>query len=59
MTALENAPAEPAVASNPKQRAALRRARTVLPGLALALAVAAVATVVGQYVPLVGSARGR
>ena len=57
MTALENAPAEPAVASNPKQRAALRRrARTVLPGLALALAVAAVATVVGQYVPLVGSA---
>jgi uncharacterized integral membrane protein (TIGR00698 family) len=32
------------------------RARAVLPGLALAVAVAAVATVVGQHVPLVGSA---
>jgi len=32
------------------------RARAVLPGLALALAVAAMATVVGQHVPLVGSA---
>ena len=32
------------------------RARAVVPGLALALAVAAVATVVGQHVPLVGSA---
>ena len=31
------------------------RARAVLPGLALALAVAAMATVVGQHVPLVGS----
>ena len=30
--------------------------RTALPGLALAVAVAAVATVVGQHVPLVGSA---
>ena len=32
------------------------RARAILPGLALAVAVAAVATVVGQHVPLVGSA---
>jgi uncharacterized integral membrane protein (TIGR00698 family) len=30
--------------------------RTIAPGLALALGVAAVATVVGEYVPLVGSA---
>jgi uncharacterized integral membrane protein (TIGR00698 family) len=33
-----------------------RRARAIAPGLVLALAVAAVATVVGQHVPLVGSA---
>ena len=33
-----------------------RRARTIAPGLALALAVAGVATVVGEHVPLVGSA---
>jgi|SRR5450756_1696507 len=32
------------------------RARAVLPGLALALAVAGVSTVAGQHVPLVGSA---
>jgi uncharacterized integral membrane protein (TIGR00698 family) len=32
------------------------RARAVVPGLAVALAVAAVATVVGEHVPLVGSA---
>jgi uncharacterized integral membrane protein (TIGR00698 family) len=32
------------------------RARAIAPGFALALAVAAAATVVGQYVPLVGSA---
>ena len=39
------------------QGGALRsRPRTIAPGLALALAVAAVATVVGEYVPLVGSA---
>jgi uncharacterized integral membrane protein (TIGR00698 family) len=39
------------------RRAALRdRARAIAPGLALALAVAAVATVAGQHVPLVGSA---
>ena len=37
-------------------RAVAARARTIAPGLALALAVAAVATVVGEYVPLVGSA---
>ena len=49
-----------ATASSPPaatRRAALsKQARTVAPGLALALAVAAVATVVGQHVPLVGSA---
>jgi len=33
-----------------------RRAQAIAPGFALALAVAAVATVVGQYVPLIGSA---
>jgi uncharacterized integral membrane protein (TIGR00698 family) len=33
-----------------------RKARAIAPGLALALGVAAVATVVGQHVPLVGSA---
>ena len=32
------------------------RARAIAPGFALALAVAAVATIVGEYVPLVGSA---
>jgi len=42
----------PAVRREP----ARARAGAVLPGLALALAVAAVATVVGQHVPLVGSA---
>jgi uncharacterized membrane protein YadS len=36
--------------------APLGRARSLLPGFALALAVAALATVVGEYVPLVGSA---
>jgi uncharacterized integral membrane protein (TIGR00698 family) len=49
-----------ATASSPPaatRRVALgKQARTVAPGLALALAVAAVATVVGQHVPLVGSA---
>ncbi len=48
------APGAPRPAS---RRAALQdRARAIAPGLALALAVAAVATVVGQHVPLVGSA---
>jgi uncharacterized integral membrane protein (TIGR00698 family) len=42
-----------AVARGEAQR---RRARAIAPGLVLALAVAAVATVVGQHVPLVGSA---
>jgi len=37
-------------------RSCPEQARAVLPGLALAVAVAAVATVVGQHVPLVGSA---
>ncbi len=64
MTALHNSPAT----ANPKPRTADasrpgggahragRRAVAVAPGLALALAVAAVATVVGDHVPLVGSA---
>jgi len=33
-----------------------RRAQAIAPGFALALAIAAVATIVGQYVPLLGSA---
>jgi uncharacterized integral membrane protein (TIGR00698 family) len=41
----------------PARSTALReRARVIAPGLALALGVAAVATVVGEHVPLVGSA---
>ena len=42
--------------SDSRPRRAARRARAIAPGFALALAVAAVATVVGQYVPLIGSA---
>jgi uncharacterized integral membrane protein (TIGR00698 family) len=45
-----------ATASAAPTRSLPDRARAILPGLALALAVAAVATVVGQHVPLVGSA---
>jgi uncharacterized integral membrane protein (TIGR00698 family) len=48
--AVPTAPAAPAARSFPD------RARGVLPGLALAVAVAAVATLVGQHVPLIGSA---
>jgi uncharacterized integral membrane protein (TIGR00698 family) len=44
----------PTNASRPRRAA--RRARAIAPGFALALAVAAVATVVGEYVPLIGSA---
>jgi uncharacterized integral membrane protein (TIGR00698 family) len=44
----------PANASRPRRAA--RRARAIAPGFALALAVAAVATVVEEYVPLIGSA---
>lgn len=40
----------------PPQTGAAVRSRAIAPGLALALAVAAVATVAGEYVPLVGSA---
>jgi len=47
-------PRHPANASRP--RLAARRAQAIAPGFALALAVAAVATVVGQHVPLIGSA---
>jgi uncharacterized integral membrane protein (TIGR00698 family) len=43
-------------APQPSRRTFPDRGRAVLPGLALALAVAAIATVVGQRVPLVGSA---
>ena len=39
-----------------RPRHSVRRARAIAPGFTLALAVAAVATVVGQYVPLIGSA---
>ena len=42
--------------SDSRPRRAARRGRAIAPGFALALAVAAVATVVGQYVPLIGSA---
>lgn len=47
-------PLYPANVSRPRR--AGRRAQAIAPGFALALAVAAVATVVGQYVPLIGSA---
>jgi uncharacterized integral membrane protein (TIGR00698 family) len=50
----QRGPWYPANASRP--RLAARRAQAIAPGFALALAVAAVATVVGQYVPLIGSA---
>ena len=50
----QRGPWHPANASRP--RLAARRAQAIAPGFALALAVAAVATVVGQYVPLIGSA---
>jgi uncharacterized integral membrane protein (TIGR00698 family) len=43
-------------APRPTRRTFPDRARAALPGLALAFAVAAMATVVGQHVPLVGSA---
>jgi uncharacterized integral membrane protein (TIGR00698 family) len=47
----------PAGAARAQSRAVFRTgARATIPGLALALGVAAVATVVGQHVPLVGSA---
>jgi uncharacterized integral membrane protein (TIGR00698 family) len=56
-TAAPVAAAPEAAAPEAGRRPALReRVRAVAPGLALALAVAAVATVVGQHVPLVGSA---
>ena len=51
---LQRGPLYPANASRP--RCAARRAHAIAPGLALALGIAAVATVVGQYVPLIGSA---
>jgi uncharacterized integral membrane protein (TIGR00698 family) len=44
----------PADTSRPRR--AVARARAIAPGLVLALAVAAVATIMGQYVPLIGSA---
>jgi uncharacterized membrane protein YadS len=50
----QRGPLYPTSASRPRRAA--RRARATAPGFALALAVAAVATVVGEYVPLIGSA---
>ena len=50
------APVATAAASAAPARSLPDRARAILPGLAVAVAVAAVATVVGQHVPLVGSA---
>jgi uncharacterized integral membrane protein (TIGR00698 family) len=47
-------PLYPANASRPRRAA--RRAQAIAPGLTLALAVAAAATMAGQYVPLIGSA---
>jgi uncharacterized integral membrane protein (TIGR00698 family) len=56
MTALDTRRA-PQPAPTPQPAGTGRpRASSVVPGLALALTVAAVATVVGQHVPLVGSA---
>ena len=52
-----SAPADQRAAAAPGGRQSLReRARAIAPGFALALAVAAVATVIGEHVPLVGSA---
>jgi len=50
----QRGPWYPANASRPGRVA--RRAQAIAPGFALALAVAAVATVVGQHAPLIGSA---
>ena len=50
----EQGPSYPAAASRPRRGA--RGAQAIAPGLGLALAVAAAATVMGQYVPLIGSA---
>ena len=49
-------PAPPPPAAPPQSEASPRSARAVVPGLALALAVAAAATLIGQHVPLIGSA---
>ena len=50
----QKGPLYPTNASRPRRAA--RHARAIAPGFALALAVATVATVVGEYVPLIGSA---
>jgi len=56
-TAQPAQPAQPRTAQSAQPRASVRgRLGEMAPGLLLALAVAAVATVVGQHVPLVGSA---
>ena len=54
MNAVTHPPTAAAPAAPP--RSLPDRARAILPGLALAVAVAAVAIVAGQHVPLVGSA---
>jgi uncharacterized integral membrane protein (TIGR00698 family) len=51
---LQQGPLHSADTSRPRRAAV--RARAIAPGLVLALAVAAVATIMGQYVPLIGSA---
>jgi uncharacterized integral membrane protein (TIGR00698 family) len=56
---LKTGPYRPAAARRDRPAAAAglaARVTKILPGLALALTVAAVATVIGQHVPLVGSA---
>jgi uncharacterized integral membrane protein (TIGR00698 family) len=53
---LTERPAASTPAPAPARPVADHRARAIVPGFALALAVAAVATVVGEHVPLIGSA---
>lgn len=50
----QRSPLYPADASRPRK--AVRRVQAIAPGFALALAIAGLATVVGQHVPLIGSA---
>jgi uncharacterized integral membrane protein (TIGR00698 family) len=50
----QRSPLYPADGSRPRN--AVGRVQAIGPGFALALAIAAVATIVGQYVPLIGSA---
>ncbi|MBV9793439.1 MAG: putative sulfate exporter family transporter [Actinobacteria bacterium] len=56
MQTLPHPTVTPVVRPAPSHPGAGGRVRAIVPGLALALAVAAVATVVGEHVPLIGSA---